>query len=172
VEKEDAGDGAMRVFLWRPALAVLAAAGFLTAEPGRAEHPSTLVHLQPFYVPVVKEGARAGYAPLTVYLEVPTKEQAANLCRYSPRLRETFLLVFEQDPVRMDRANRIDLGGLDEKLLGHANAAFGEPVVGSIHVVAAAHAIATGTAAKFPAATIFNCRFGGDGEPEKKERKK
>ncbi|MCG8509665.1 MAG: hypothetical protein MI741_10610 [Rhodospirillales bacterium] len=102
---------------------LLSSASAVAAEKrGPAEaQPWTLVYLQTFVVPTLREGSqRRHQSAMTVILEVAT-EQAGAVCRLYPRIKDALTMELHRNPIRFDRDRNFDIESTERNLLAPVN---------------------------------------------------
>jgi hypothetical protein len=117
-----------------PALAEEGGSGKKSAfEPG--EH---LLQLPPLWVPVAgmrsRNPAVAVYRPITLRLTSRETGMMA-MCYRLPYLTEAFLFELNRAPVRVGKDGRLDLGGVETRLLGEAARIAGAEAVKSVEAI-------------------------------------
>lgn len=126
------------------ALACLLALPALAEEGGSSEKKSAfesgehLLQLPPLWVPVAglrsRNPAVAVYRPLTLRL---TSREAGmmRMCYRLPYLTEAFLFELNREPVRIGKDGRLDLGGVETRLLDRTVKIAGAEAVKSVEAI-------------------------------------
>ncbi len=125
------------------ALALLLAPPALAAETGDAKKSAfapgeQVLQLPPLWVPVAgarsRNPAAAAYRPVTLRL-TSREEGPMRMCYRLPHLTEAFLLELNREPVRAGKDGKLDLGGVDTRLLAETVRVAGPGAVKSVEAI-------------------------------------
>jgi len=101
-----------------------------------AEEPRYVfpLELTPFNTLIHWEDGRRSNTIITVYFNLLTQKDVEAVCLLMPRMRDTLINSFQNNPFRVKRG-RLDLAGAPERLQGAVNKTLGAEKVAGIKIV-------------------------------------
>lgn len=126
---------------------------FLTSTSSQASPQKVMIQLKYFMLPVVDVTSKQRTEPITLFLQVPHKENVIKVCRLVPRVRDAVMQVLTTHPLRKNK-NKISANISRQVLIDYVNQSIGSSTVSGFQVVRGARSFGKGTASKLPGAKL------------------